>query len=110
MSRKQAKRYTANEINELINTGRIWLFYNSRGWRNLAEDVRNTFHYECQQCKREGSVGPADEVHHKKPLKAYPYLAYEKNNLEPLCKYHHNLADDKVFCHSSKNIISDERW
>ncbi|ALY08060.1 hypothetical protein BhaS171_00004 [Bacillus phage vB_BhaS-171] len=97
-------------------------FYNSGNWKHLREAALKRDNYECQQCKREGKVhldstkdGEAKKkielnVHHKKEIEYHPDLAYELDNLETLCLYHHNAEHDR-FTKSKPNIWEeDERW
>lgn len=64
------------------------IFYSSREWRNLREEVLRRDNYECQWCKAEGRVRTEMhsvlEVDHIKELEFYPELALDKENLRVL--------------------------
>ncbi|WP_320337738.1 HNH endonuclease [Staphylococcus pseudintermedius] len=51
-------------------------------------------HFECLHCKREEKLTinqqQSLEVDHILELSERPDLAYDPNNLQTLCKYHHN--------------------
>lgn len=92
---------TVNQIKQLISENRTDIFYNSRSWRNLAEEIRAEQNRECQYCKAEGKVGAADVVHHVKHLRDFPELAYsryytdmdgvKRRQLVCCCYMHHRI-------------------
>lgn len=75
---------------QVIKSGRVDLFYKSRPWRKKRLQILERDNFECQKCKRKGKFSKATCVHHKKPLKEYPELALDDDNLESLCDYCHN--------------------
>lgn len=64
-------------------------FYSSTRWirLRLAFLAENPL---CHDCKVEGRIVPAVDVHHIKERKDFPELAYEWSNLQALCKRCHN--------------------
>lgn len=56
-------------------------FYMAARWRKLRDLVLQRKPL-CEVCERT----PANQVHHKKPRKDYPELAYEWSNLQALCR------------------------
>lgn len=97
-------------------------FYDSDKWKHLREEVKKRDNYECQKCKRNGSVtidlNEYSEtakrkkislvVHHIKELEDHPDLALEIDNLETLCVRCHNQIHDRSF--KKENKWNDERW
>lgn len=67
--------------------------YNSTRWRKIR-----TLHLQanplCEECKRQGRITPAEEVHHivsfmsVQPAKRIE-VAYDLSNLESICKVCH---------------------
>ena len=119
---------TIEEIKRLISINRVDIFYNSRGWRNLAEEIRSEQNNECQYCKAEGKVGTADVVHHVKHLRKFPELAYSRYYIDAdgnkqrqlmcCCYMHHRiLHPEKRNGQYSRNtekakekFTTTERW
>lgn len=64
-------------------------FYSGRKWRRLraAKLMESPL---CEECKRQGRVTAANEVHHVVPRLDAPDRAYEWSNLECLCKSCHS--------------------
>lgn len=107
----KARLYSSNEILELFSRGRKDIFYNSRGWRNKSHDIQTRDNHECQWCKEAGKVSKQRlEVHHIKPLKFYPSLAYDDENLVSLCFDHHSQADNKCFGIKKVVFKNEEKW
>lgn len=52
----------------------------------------------CAECKRQGIVRPAEEVHHKQSIEDRPDLRLNWENLEALCKP----------CHSRETVRSGQ--
>lgn len=93
-------------IRRLIAEDKLDKFYTSRSWRKVRAIAFKQYHYECQECKRNKRLTVlghpdrplrAGEVigigHHKKPLKLYPELALNPNNIEPVCWNCHNAIE-----------------
>lgn len=65
-------------------------FYSSVRWKETRIQYLKTVHHICELCGR-----PAEQVHHRKPLKEEDYFVnYEKcygfENLQALCRACHN--------------------
>ena len=109
------KRYSTEEIRELIRTGNKKKFYDQYYWRYILRPrILHRDGNECVHCKREGKVKAVEEykidINHIKPLEEYPELAYDENNLESICVHHHNIADDKQLEIKRKEQLNEERW
>lgn len=64
-------------------------FYSSTRWVKLREAFLQR-HPCCSDCLREGRSVAAWHVHHIKPRKTHPELAFDPTNFEPLCLPCHN--------------------
>ena len=67
-------------------------FYAGTRWRK----VRATYLGKnplCAQCLHYGQTKLAEHVHHIKPRKTHPHLAYDESNLQGLCKACHNQQE-----------------
>lgn len=108
-------------IRQLISRDQIAKFYLSDDWKELREDVLETFHYECQECIKKGRYTKADCVHHINEVRQRPDLALsryyiddkgqQQYNLVPLCNTCHNLIHDKLGNWQRKDrFTNEERW
>lgn len=79
---RNSKRYSVEELQQLIADNRLDLFYNSRAWRRLAREVKQAQNNECQRCKVCGRYTPANIVHHVQFLRERPDLAYSRYYLD----------------------------
>ena len=68
-----------------------------RSWKRIRDRYIKA-HPLCEQCKEEGKLTPAEEVHHILPLSRGG--GNETSNLMALCKS----------CHSSITAESGDRW
>lgn len=118
-----ARKFTENEIINLIETNRLDIFYNSRFWRALCCQIKKEQHYECQICKAKGRVKNADVVHHVRHLKKHPQLAYSRyfiddngikqKQLIALCHLCHDTEHGRVFkgnTKSRKGYTNEEKY
>lgn len=92
-------------------------FYKSNTWRGkegLREQVLKRDNYECVMCKTEGKVTTHDhatlEVDHIKEIEFHPELAEELNNLQTLCKNHHNKKHNRFVGTQRVDVWQDEKW
>lgn len=60
-------------------------FYKSTAWKKVRAQAMARAHYLCQDCLKRGVINKAEMVHHIKPLREFPELALDINNLKPLC-------------------------
>lgn len=65
-------------------------FYKSEAWIKCREDILIRDNHLCQPCFRKKKLTPANIVHHIKPLKEFPELALDPDNLESICASCHN--------------------
>ncbi|OCA84495.1 alpha/beta hydrolase [Bacillus sp. FJAT-27225] len=98
-------------------------FYDSPDWKRKREHIKQRDNYECQECKRQGSVTIdmneyserakrkkiALVVDHIKELEDHPELALDDDNLETLCVKCHNIKHDRAFEFKPPRW-NDERW
>jgi 5-methylcytosine-specific restriction protein A len=59
-------------------------FYQTKAWKKKRKHILQRDKYICKHCG-----GFADTVHHIQPLKDYPHLALEDDNLESVCRRCH---------------------
>lgn len=91
-------------------------FYLSRIWRRFRELALVRDNFECLWCKAEGRVTTVQEmvleVDHIEELQDRPDLALDLNNLQTLCRHHHNVKHNRVFTGSKKKKEKweDEKW
>lgn len=64
-------------------------FYHSDKWKNVRAQAMARAHGLCQDCLKRGLLVNAEMVHHIKPLRDYPELGLDLNNLKPLCNRCH---------------------
>lgn len=115
----------ATWIRELIATNRLIVFYKSKEWIELKNEVMQENHFECQECLKRGKVTTSDlHVHHVNEVRTHPELALSKyyidkngeqqKNLIPLCRKHHNEVHDRFSDFRQRNgkerFENEERW
>ena len=70
-------------------------FYRSRIWERCRKEYAKSVGGLCERCYAKGLIVPGVIVHHKIHLNADnfndPSIAFNYDNLEYLCLYHHNL-------------------
>ncbi|WNF36838.1 HNH endonuclease signature motif containing protein [Bacillaceae bacterium IKA-2] len=66
-------------------------------WRRIRDSYINA-HPLCEQCKKDGKLTPAQEVHHIKPLSKGG--THDESNLMSLC----------TSCHSIITVNEGGRW
>ena len=75
-------------------------FYTSTVWRKCARSYRRSVGDLCEQCRKNGLIVPAEEVHHKIRLTPEninkPEVALNWGNLIALCKDCHIKAHSKT--------------
>lgn len=64
-------------------------------WRRLREQVLNDEPL-CNSCLAKGTITPATDVHHKKPIRTHPELRLVRSNLVAYCAPCHNAINDYV--------------
>jgi hypothetical protein len=66
-------------------------WYGLAAWQNLKESKKNR-NPLCERCEKEGNCvpRPAEVIHHKKDHKGNWALFIDPENLESLCKVHHD--------------------
>lgn len=102
-----------DKIKRLIREDKLILFYKSKTFRQIRQQILTRDNYECQECKKENKLTTIQQakldVHHIKELRDYPELALDMNNLVTICVYHHNLLDGRIKPKKDK-FVNEERW
>ncbi|MBN8236843.1 HNH endonuclease [Halobacillus kuroshimensis] len=101
------------KINQLINENKLVKFYQSKEWRFLRQQALERDSHECQECKRNGRVGSAKNVHHIKEVKKFPWLALNLRNVESVCINCHNKEHkrlEKYIRKKKPKFMNEERW
>lgn len=77
-----------------VRFGRHALSTSERGydheWRKLAAAFLEAFPL-CHDCRLQGKVAAAEEVHHKQKIAEHPELRLSWDNLMALCKSCHSV-------------------
>lgn len=110
--------YSTDQIQVMIRDGDLHRFYASRRWRSLALAVIREHHGECYLCKAKGKYARAKLVHHVRPLKLHPELAYSRTDehgsiqLMPLCfDCHEKIHEHGVYQQSRpQKYTNEELW
>ncbi len=101
-------------ILQAIKAGDVRVFYKWKVWRKKRLVILQRDNFECQRCKVEGKFSKATTVHHIKPLREYPELALEEDNLSSRCDPCHNKEHPeklkKYQAGEGKEPITPERW
>lgn len=107
-------------IRELIANDKLYQFYKSDEWMDLAASVMEEQHHECEWCREQGVYSSAVTVHHVNEVKVRPelalsrtYVTYDgitKANLIALCFLCHNKAHKRFGFAPKKPPITPERW
>lgn len=64
--------------------------YNTAAWKRLREQHISDSPL-CVECEKKGRYVSAQVVDHIKPADEAPELFYDRNNLQSLCNFHHQL-------------------
>lgn len=81
------------------------LIYDTRAWRRLS-DKKRTVDPFCERCLKEGRHKVADLVDHRVEILDDPKLAYNWDNLESICHFHHNnKTKDEKDARDGKDIF-----
>ena len=107
--------YTAIQLKQLIRTGDLKDFYNSREWRRLSRSVIKEYHGECYRCRQNKRYTKAVLVHHVKPLRDFPELAYKRFyrgeiQLMPLCHDCHEREHQRGIYAENQKFTTPELW
>ena len=120
MTRKRRRRIPRNWTKEILK-GNIKRFYGSADWRDVREQALKRDRYECQFyngnfTQREQKpdrlrLVKATTVHHIKPIKQFPELALDLNNLVSLSHEAHEIIEGRWrFSFKTKEPLTKERW
>ena len=75
-------------------------FYGSREWKRARDLAYRRDQCLCVDCRAEGHITPADEVHHIIPLNSQNYnnpdISLALDNLVSLCNAHHQARHGKA--------------
>lgn len=102
--------FTVDQIRAMIAAGDVSAFYNSKHWRRLSHRIIKAHHGECQLCKAEHRLTRATLVHHVKHLRDHPELAYDRDNLMPLCHDCHERIHERGIYAQPTGYTNEEKW
>lgn len=114
----------AAHIRQLIADNKLYVFYKSREWIELRNEVLREHHYECAHCLQQGRYTRAYMVHHVNEVRKRPDMALTKTyvdsegqehkNLVPLCFACHEAEHDrfelKRTAQGKEGFTNEERW
>lgn len=75
-------------------------FYQTREWHKLRYEAFKQYGQRCMVCGATNKSGARLHVDHVKPIKHYPELAHDINNLQILC----------ALCNSGKGSWDETDW
>ena len=87
----QQRRYNQTRDRKLVQ------FYHSQAWMELSHIKMAQENYLCEECKKAGRYVPAQEVHHRVPVREDWDRRLDITNLECLCTSCHNKKHKKFF-------------
>lgn len=100
--------YIDNKGNERTNRSmkKGHPFYGSSKWKTVRLQYLATVHHVCEFCGK-----PAEQVHHKDPLKEEDYFVnynkcYGFDNLQALCRSCHNRMEGHFLYEKSHQAIA----
>lgn len=111
--------FSTDALRKLIADGDTEKFYESREWKELAREIRREFHGECVFCRRQHKLSRAVLVHHVKPVRIAPELAYSRTytdadgehlQLVPLCFDCHERVHGRGRYAAAKGYQNEEKW
>ena len=86
---------------------RPWRYlYNTKQWKSLRSHQLST-HPLCKFCHQQGQVTAAGVVDHIEPHKGNRELFFSPNNLQSLCKNHHDSSKQRAESRGVKEIGAD---
>lgn len=65
-------------------------FYSSARWRKFRRMIATAQPMICEECKRRGRIAVGQELDHIVPRKVAPELTFDPDNVQWLCRAHHN--------------------
>ena len=86
---------------------------NERGYNYRWQKFRELYLKEnplCVFCENEGKIKEANVVDHIKPHKGDMDLFWDKDNMQPLCTFHHQSTKQAIEKGSDKPIIGLDGW
>lgn len=108
LNMKLAKTYPREPKKQKVKDGNLIhkTVYNTKRWRDLRLNYLAT-HSLCEQCKAEGKVVAAVDIHHKNEIsnattiEGMQHLGFDETNLMALCKSCHykihNTHEEHLF-------------
>lgn len=111
--------FSTAEIQDLIFQGEISKFYKSKAWQRLARRVIADHHGECFLCREKKKLTRAVLVHHVRPVKQFPELAYSRTYLDtdgehiqlmPLCFDCHERIHGRGRYAKPRGYENEEKW
>lgn len=85
----------------------------SRGYNHKWRKFRLLYLQDnplCVFCEQEGITKAATVVDHIKPHKGDMKLFWDKSNMQPLCKFHHDSTKQAMENGKDKSVIGLDGW
>jgi 5-methylcytosine-specific restriction enzyme A len=86
----------AKQYDRFVRDKRSAAFYHSKQWATLRNITMMQANYQCEVCRKQGKLMPADEVHHIIPIAVDWSKRLDRANLVCLCHKHHMEAHKKL--------------
>lgn len=111
--------FSVQDLRNLISEGKVSKFYESRQWKQLSRQVIAEYHGECFLCRQQKKLTKAVLVHHVRPLREYPELAYSRTyqdkggeyiQLMPLCFDCHERIHRRGAYAKPAGYQNEEKW
>lgn len=111
--------FSVDYLKILISSGQTSKFYKSKAWQKLSRQVIKENHGECFLCRQRKKLNKAVLVHHVRPLKQHPELAYSRTytdsdgehiQLMPLCWDCHERIHERGIYTAPKGYTNGEKW
>lgn len=111
--------FSIQDLKKLILEGKVSKFYESRQWKQLSRQVIAEYHGECFLCRQQKKLTRAVLVHHVRPLREYPELAYSRTyrdkggeyiQLMPLCFECHERIHRRGAYAKLAGYQNEEKW
>ena len=87
---RQPRRRKSNKKYKSGKSKSVSPLAGDRRWAALSAQFLSE-HPLCARCEQMGRVSSAVECDHVKPVRKYPNLVYNRDNLQPLCRKCHRI-------------------
>ena len=80
----RSREMSDNKVADMLDLAH-WSFTQREKWREVRRQAVEKYGTTCAKCGRPQSRGFPVNIDHIKPRRFYPHLAYDLDNLQPLC-------------------------